>query len=87
MDVTYEIKDTSSPTYCELSPLIPEPVEHINSSSSNTETCTNNKLPIRPTILDLGAPKRPARHLRPPSLIDGNDVSPQRSPGISLNFW
>lgn len=73
MDVSYEPKD--SEIYCELSPLIPESVEHINS-------CFENKAPIRPTKLDLDAPKRPARHLRPPS-IAGDSTSPQRSPGIT----
>lgn len=61
------------------SPLIPESVEHINKSPDIPTN--NNKVPIRPTQLDLGAPKRPARHLRPPS-ITGIDASLERSPGI-----
>lgn len=63
----------------DLSPLIPESVEHINKSPEIP--FNSNKVPIRPTQLDLGAPKRPARHLRPPS-ITGIDASLERSPGI-----
>lgn len=85
MDVTYETKeipDDTSQIYCELSPLIPESVERINSISDLSGTIS--KIPIRPTILHLEAPKRPARHLRPPS-ITGDDISPRTSPGI-INY-
>lgn len=78
MDILY-----NEQIYSELSPLIPESVENINSNNAS-ELTGSNKTAIRPTKLDLGAPKRPARHLRPPS-ITGTDTSPQRSPGINYS--
>ncbi|KRT85820.1 PDZ domain-containing protein, partial [Oryctes borbonicus] len=55
-----------------LSPLIPESVEQMNLATpppvSAMPSVPVQKSPVRPTQLDLaGAPKRPARHLRPPS--------------------
>lgn len=96
MDVTYESKeiidddddDDTLQNYYELttSPLIPESVEHINSITELSGTQSKAIPPVRPTILHLEAPKRPARHLRPPNII-GDDTSPQTSPGIVCLFF
>lgn len=65
-----------------LSPLIPEPVANILIPPTVSITPAPNKAPVRPSNLDLGAPKRPQRHLRPPGeRADGEAISP------GLIFW
>lgn len=51
----------------DLSPLIPEPVERMQIAPIVSVTPAPAKIPVRPTQLDLNAPKRPQRLLRPNS--------------------
>ncbi|KAJ8912112.1 hypothetical protein NQ315_005448, partial [Exocentrus adspersus] len=58
---------TAHTPYGDLSPLIPEPVEHIQLTPTVSVTLVPDQgnRPIRPTQLNLEGPVRPARHLKP----------------------
>lgn len=79
--------DTHTPTslyppYADLSPLIPESVEHIQVPPTFSITPAPSSVPkaIRPNQLDLDGPVRPARHLKAPNMITETPVRQNLSP-------
>lgn len=72
-----------------LSPLIPESVEQMMQQPVLVTPPSTQKSPVRPTQLDLaGTPKRPMRHLRPPSEsieTSRRSLSPGRLNGMIMD--
>ena len=81
MDITLVPEDPEN-----YSPILSEnhqqlqlttPIVSITPASNSVSVTAPIKVPVRPTQLDLSAPKRPARHLRPLQDLTENSTTQQ----------